>query len=52
VWSIGVVVDSKVFGQHLGFEQGLEGFGVEQLVAQLAVEDWMKGYSQGCPGSI
>ena len=38
VWSVGVVLDPEVLGQHLGFEQRLEGLDVEQLVAQLAVE--------------
>jgi hypothetical protein len=37
-WPVGVVLDPEVLGQYLGFEQGLEGLDVEQLVAQLAVE--------------
>ena len=40
---IGVVVDPEGLGQNLGFEQGLECFDVEQLVAQLAVEGLDEG---------
>ncbi len=38
MWSVGVVLDPEVLGQHLGFEERLEGLDVEQLVTQLAVE--------------
>ncbi len=38
VWPVGVVVDSEVFDEDLGFEQGVEVPAVEQLVAELAVD--------------
>ena len=47
--SVGVVLDPEVLGQHLGFEKGLEGLDVEQLVTQLALKDSMNGFSPWTP---
>jgi hypothetical protein len=52
VWSIGVVLDPEVLGQHLSFEQRLEGLDVEQLVTQLAVEGLDEGVFPWLPGSM
>ncbi len=38
VGSVGVVVEPPVFDDHAGFEQGVEAPGVEELVAESAVE--------------
>jgi hypothetical protein len=42
-------VVAPLLDENLGFLEAVEDFAVEQLVAQLAVEDSMKGYSQGVP---
>jgi hypothetical protein len=36
VWSVGVVLDPEVLGQHLGLEQAGEGLDVEEFVTELA----------------
>ena len=38
VGSVGVVLDAPVFGQDLGFQERVELFGGEELVAESAVE--------------
>lgn len=41
--SVGVVVDPPVFDDDAGFAQGVEAPGVEQLIAQAAVERFDPG---------
>jgi hypothetical protein len=33
VWTVHVVVDSPVFDEHLGLEEGIEAVTIEELVA-------------------
>ena len=52
MWSVGVVLDLEVLGQHLSFEEGLERLDVEKLVSELAVDNSMNEFTHGFPGSM
>jgi hypothetical protein len=50
VGSDGVVFDPPVFGQYLGFQEGVELFGGQELVAEAAVERFAVGVLPGRAG--
>jgi hypothetical protein len=52
VWSVGVVLDPEVLGQHLGFEERLEASTLSSSSRSLPLKDSMNGFSHGLPGSM